>query len=137
MTASNDDASNNWRTPLSAAALVIGLALLALSLVWPSSSSAAATGWSAQQAKQYQQASARLHELSHTPPNATPAQRVAHDRALKQAEGEFHSMRADLDAALARPARWTSILRFAAACLIICGCYGLYRRSNGSNSAAA
>ena len=33
MTASNDDATNNWRTPLSAAALVIGLALLALSLV--------------------------------------------------------------------------------------------------------
>ena len=53
---------------------------------------------------------------------------MAHDRELKQAEVEFHTLRDNLDAAINRSGRLTTILRFVGAGLIIGGCIGFYRR---------
>ena len=135
MTDSDHGAAIDWRATISAIAISLGIGLIVLSLFWPSSPSAATASWTPEQAKQFQKASARLHELSHTPDNATPAQKVAHDRELKQAEAEFHTLHADLEAAINRSGRWTSILRFVGAGLIVCGFLGFYRRTSGSKSA--
>lgn len=132
MTDSDDREALDWRMAASAFALIAGVALIALSMFWPSSASAGRSNWSPQQAKQYQQASARLHELSHAPEHPTPAQTLAHDRELKQAEAEFGAMRADLDTALGSSGKTTTILRLAGAVLIITGCIALYQRRSPS-----
>lgn len=128
MTDSDDRATVDWRTPLSGFALIAGVALIAVSMFWPSSATAGRSNWSPQQAKQYQHASARLHELSHTPEHPTPAEIKAHDRELQQAEAEFKTIRADLDSAIGSSAKTTTILRLAGAVLIITGCIALYQR---------
>lgn len=132
MTDSNDRAAGDWRTPLSAFALIVGIALIALSMFWPSTATAGRSNWSPQQAKKYQQASARLHELSHTPEKSTPAETQARERKLKQAAAEFETIRADLDAAIGGSAKITTMLRLAGATLIITGCIALYQRRTPS-----
>lgn len=133
MTDSNDRAAGDWRTPLSAFALIVGIALIALSMFWPSTATAGRSNWSPQQAKQYQQASARRHELSNKPrQDLTAAERLAYDREAEQAKAEYDAIRADLDSAIGSSAKITTILRLAGAVLIITGCIVLYLRRTPS-----
>jgi hypothetical protein len=73
---------------------------------------AATSGWSEEQAKQFQQSSGRLHELIeeyHGPKAKADADTIA--QKLKQTDEEVVKLREQLDAARNRPARIGAALR--------------------------
>ena len=116
---------NSGRLLLSLALLAGGLALIAWSFL--GAASAKHSGWSPEQASEYQAASARLHGLSHSyaeqlrggDPGAAKAE-------LDQAKEEYNALRERLDAAIARPKRIAWLLRVGGAALALAGGCLLY-----------
>lgn len=116
---------------LSAIATIAGIGLILLSLVWPSSSLSRAT-WSQKQAEEFQAASVKLHDLSHSVTHAIAEDLAAHQRDLAKAEADFKSIRADLDSAINRPKNHALTMRILGAALLIAGGIGVFatRASN-------
>jgi hypothetical protein len=110
-----------WPITAGASLLVLGLVLIAVSLVWPSVSNAS-SGWTDEKAEAYQSASAELHQLS-MQMAATPAedQTRARQDALAAAQSKYAALRAELDEARSRPARIAAILRYSGIFLAVVG----------------
>jgi hypothetical protein len=126
MTGNSDPANFNWRFALAALSLVAGIGLILLSVFWPSGSVSHAN-WSPEQAKQYQQASLKLHSLSHAPNTQTETAQQAYHRDLKQAESDYQAIRAKLDSAIDGSSTFLRTLRWGGAVLAAIGGFGLYR----------
>ena len=87
---------------------IIGLALVALSLFWPRVF-AGPSGWTDEKAAKYQAVSAEVHRLT-MQVSSTPTENQA--RTLQNewadAQADYGALRAELDAARARPSRGAS-----------------------------
>jgi hypothetical protein len=114
------------RKALAAVLIVVGVAVVAMSLLWPGESLSRAA-WSDEQAKKYQTASAKLHGLSHELGHAKGEQRAAVRQELKAAQAEYDVLRAELDSALSRPHRWSWTMRLCGVLAIVIGGAILYR----------
>ena len=112
------------RTGLAIALIAVGLLLVAASVFLPEAATRG-TNWSPEQAKQYQAASVKLHSLSHTAARS-PEKQEELRKQLQDAEKEYASRRADLDAALNRPHRVTFMLRVAGVFLAAAGGISAY-----------
>ena len=126
MTDGSSPAKLNWRSALAAVALVAGIGLILLSVFCPGGSASHAN-WSPEQAKQYQQASLKLHSLSHAPNTSTEAEQQAYHRELKQAEADYQAIRAKLDSAMEGSSTFLRSLRWGGAIFSAIGGFGLYR----------
>ena len=104
------------------AAMVCGVGLIGLSLVWPSVSSGRSQ-WSDEQAKQYQKTSAEYHSLSHEV--AHQAEQGGDLTALTEqfnaTQAEFERLHAQLQAARNSPARMAGVLRLMGVVLVAVG----------------
>ena len=107
---------------LAAIAMVaVGVALVALSVLWPRVSKPEAA-WSAEQARQYQSTASRLHSLSHQSANQPPDASDPKLRAeLDATRAEYERLRADLDTARERPGNFARWLRYAGLGLLAAG----------------
>jgi hypothetical protein len=103
----------------------VGLLLVVASVFLPASA-VSGTSWSPEQAKQYQAASVKLHSLSQTAASSTPEKQRELRTQLHDAEKEYASRRAELDAAIRRPHRVTTLLRVAGIALAAAGGIGAY-----------
>jgi hypothetical protein len=118
-----------WQ-PLSAVLLVIaGLALIASSFIWPIVSTSV-SGWTQEQALQYQAASARLHSLSH---EFAHAAQQGNDQTLQteldKTQAEYEVLRSQLESAMDRPRRVAWLLRLGGLLLAGVGVANLYFRT--------
>jgi hypothetical protein len=112
--------------------LASGLALVAWSFIWTSVSGRPA-GWSQEQAREYQAASAKLHGLSHEYVHESERGNEGAVRAeLEQAQAEYDVLRGQLESAMHRPRRIALVMRFGGLLLIVIGAVSLYfgRSSN-------
>jgi hypothetical protein len=117
-----------WQPVLAALLVVGGFGLVAWSFVWPSVSNSTA-GWSPEQARDYQAASAKLHSLSHQSVHAAGQENEAQVRAeLHKAQAEYDLLRGQLDSALDRPWRMAWWLRLSGLTLVGVGGVSLYFR---------
>lgn len=107
-----------------------GIALIALSFVWPSQA-ASREHWSTEDAKAFQAASVKLHSLSHeaTHTNGKEPDKATVDE-LHKAEAEFHVLRDELNSAIDRPKNIRTGLRIAGAFFMIAGGALIYYGSN-------
>ncbi len=126
MTDASWPAKFDWRFGLAAVLIVAGIGLIVLS-VFCTGSAVSQANWSPEQAKQYQQASLKLHSLSHEPNTTTDADRQSYHRELKQAESEYQAIRARLDSAIDGSETFLRSLRWLGAVLTAFGSFGLYR----------
>jgi hypothetical protein len=100
--------------------------LIAVSFVWPTDSIRRGA-WSPEQAKQYQDASKKLHSLSHDMAHAHGDKEGDVRKEFGLAKAEYDALRRDLDSAISRPSRWTWIMRFAGMLAAVFGGILLYR----------
>jgi hypothetical protein len=100
--------------------ILVGVAVIALSFVWPTNASQRG-GWSLEQARRYQAAAIKLHGLSHDVAHASADREAAIRAELNSAKTEYGALRNDLDAAISRPRRWSWILRTAGILALILG----------------
>lgn len=122
------------KSPLTAAIfLVCGLALLLVSFAW-SGKSASRAAWSEEQAKAYQSASIKLHDLSQvTAAGAGSNNDKTNREKLAKAEADYKAIRSQLDSAIDRPTYITYAMRIAGSLMAIAGLtlINLDRRSDG------
>jgi predicted negative regulator of RcsB-dependent stress response len=105
--------------------VLIGLVLIALSVVWPMVSTGRSR-WTDEQALAYQSASAEVHRLSMQAANMEPEEQTRALRdELANAESKYAALRAELDAARGRPSRIATVLRYLGIALLIGGLLGL------------
>ena len=130
MTDNERDQKLDWRTALPATSLAGGILLILLSLFWPSGATSRAN-WSAEQAKQYQAASIKLHSLSHASVHpGTDVDPQAQRKELQQAEADYKAIRAELDSAIDRPKHLILAFRVAGVTLVAAGGLGMYYARN-------
>lgn len=118
----SDPSWSAWRERTPSALLVTGVVLIVASLLVPKWLSSDSPAWSPEQARRLQQASARLHHLTHqhgeeiSGPDAhqPPAE-------FKEAEAEFNELSGQLDAARNQPARLSAVLRVLGIALAVAG----------------
>jgi hypothetical protein len=111
--------------------LALGILVLAVSFFWPGQS-VSRTAWSPEQAKAYQTASVKLHNLSQERvATAGSNSDKANREKLTQAESEYKAIRAQLDSAIDRPKYITYALRIIGSLLVITGLTLIYRRFDG------
>jgi hypothetical protein len=119
------------RTSLAGGLIVAGVGLLLISFFW-SGQAVSRASWSAEQAKEYQAASVKLHSLSQ---ESVAASGSNNDKALReklaQAETEYKAIRSQLDSAIDRPKYVTFALRILGLVMAIAGLALIYRRTNG------
>ena len=127
MTDSDSKTELDWRSPLAAVLLASGILLVLLSLFWPSGG-VAHSNWSPEQAKKYQEASVKLHSLSHASVHSSSeVDQAAMRKDLQQAEAEYNAIRTKLDSAIDQPKRFSHMLRWTGIALMAVGGWGLYR----------
>ncbi len=114
---------------------LVGLVLIALSVVWPKVATGR-RGWTDEKALAYQSASAELHRLSMQTAATEPENqtRALHEN-LADAELKYAELRAELDAARARPARIATILRYAGIAILAAGILGLVAKRGRTHAA--
>ena len=112
-------------TALAIALIGLGLLLVVASVIMPTGAAGGAN-WSPEQAKQYQAASVKLHSLSHTSASASPEKQRELKSQLQEAEKDYASRRAALDAAIGRPQRVKWILRMAGVAIAAAGGVSAY-----------
>ena len=122
-----------WRETSAMLILLIGLGLIALSLIWRSISSGKTT-WTDEKALAYQSASAEVHRLSMQAGESEPEKpsRKLHDK-LADAQSKYVDLRAELDAARSRPARIATILRYTGILFLAAGMVLLAKRRTESS----
>jgi hypothetical protein len=126
MTDSNSERSSSIRTLVPPLVLILGCFLIAVSLIWPFSSTNH-TGWSPEQAKQYQAASVKLHSLSHAAMHPTPDTDLkAQRKELEQAQEDYSAIRSQLDSAIAWPRQVAITMRIGGTLLGAIGAYLLF-----------
>lgn len=125
----------SWLLASGTSMLVIGLALVALSVVWPKISTGNST-WTENKAEAYQAASEELHSLS-MQMAATPPEQQSRARAdaLAEAESKYTALRIELEDARERPARIATILRYTGIALAALGAVTLWTRRDASQAA--
>jgi uncharacterized membrane protein len=127
---------SDWPILAGATLLVLGLALVVMSLVLPNLSRGS-SGWSEEKAESYQAASAELHRLSMQMAGiAAEDQTRARQDALAEAQTKYANLRAELDAARSRPARIATILRYAGIFLAAAGTLLLWNAREKTSSNA-
>ena len=89
---------------LSGLLVIVGLVLFAVSFVWPGSSSRT-SAWSADQAKEYQAASANLHRLSHEYARTAGTDEAKQVRAETEGRNGLRRLERRTESAIARPKR--------------------------------
>jgi hypothetical protein len=115
-----------WQPVVAALLVVAGCGLIAWSFVWPSLSTSAA-GWSREEAREYQAASAKVHSLSHQHAHAAERGNEAAVRAeLDKAQVKYEVLRGQLENAMGRPRRIAILLRIAGFALVGVGAAILY-----------
>jgi Flp pilus assembly protein TadB len=115
----------DWRTALAIALIAVGLLFVVSSIIIPAGA-AGGTNWSPEKAKQYQAASVKLHSLSHSSASASPEKQRELKSQLQDAEKDYASRRADLDAAIGRPTRVRWILRMTGVAIAAAGGVSAY-----------
>jgi hypothetical protein len=113
--------SADRRTVAAITLLTAGIALLALSFAWTWWATGRSS-WSDQQALKFQEASSRLHSLSHE--YAHEAQHGDTDALrsqLAEAQARFGEMRAQLETAQNRPKRVAMMIRVAGLLMAVIG----------------
>lgn len=121
MLQNRDHSPVDWRQVCSLATLVLGVAIIALSLIWTRVSTGR-YAWSDKQALEYQAASSKLHSLSHEfAHQETSAESDALRPDLEAAQAHFSEVRAQLEAARQQPARIALILRLAGILIAVAG----------------
>jgi hypothetical protein len=113
--------------------VIVGLVLFAVSFVWPGST-ARNSAWSADEAVEYQSASANLHRLSHEYARTAGTDKAQQVRAeLEKARRDFDGLSTDLERAIARPKRLATFLRIAACAMVFAGAAGFFytKRAQG------
>jgi hypothetical protein len=114
---------------MAAVLLAAGILLLVVSFFWPGQSASRAA-WSPEQAKAYQAASLKLHNLSQeTVATAGSNSEKALRERLAQAETEYKAIRSQLDSAIDRPKHITHALRIAGTLMAVAGLTLIYRRN--------
>jgi len=123
-----------WRDIAAMSCVVIGLALVALSVVFPRIFTGR-TRWSEQQAIAYQKAAAKLHQLSMESTN-TPAENQSRtlQNELADIRSEYAALRDQLEAARAAPHRLATYLRYTGVFLAVLGVAGLVFQRTGSSA---
>jgi hypothetical protein len=120
MTAHEGLAGDNQVWPL--ILLIVGLVLCGGSFVWPLVAGAE-SGWSVEDAKQYQEASSGVHRLTHMQENprfqALSGEGIAHQ--LDEARTDFESRGEQLQQARDRPQRVATGVRYAGFALMALG----------------
>jgi len=118
-----------WRTLASFLLLAGGVALVALSFIWPGEATSRAN-WSPEQAKAFSAARAKLHSASNETIRAAGSnnQKSARDK-LDVAKAEFDSLRDQLESAIARPKHIALALRIAGFLLAAIGASLIYYKS--------
>ncbi len=107
--------------------LVGGVALVLFSFMLPTKL-LSQSGWTPEQAKRYQDASLKLHSLSHASLHSTPeADREAQQRELNQADADYQAIRRQLDSATNRPKNIAFAMRLVGGGLLIVGGIAFYR----------
>jgi hypothetical protein len=115
-----------WQIIFAVILVAGGFGLIAWSFIWPSVSSRR-SGWSQDQAREYQAASARLHSLSHQHAHAAERGNEAAVRAeLDKAQANYEVLRGELESAMRRPRRIAILLRLAGLALVGAGAMILY-----------
>jgi len=116
--------------------LLLGFALIALSIIWPSVTSGK-SAWTDEKAVAYQAASAKVHSLSMQSAGMEPENqsREFHEK-LADAQLQYGDLRAELDAARSRPARIATVLRYAGVLLSAAGVLALLAK-RGAGTAAS
>ena len=110
-----------WRQAAAMAAVVAGILLVGVSIIWPRVFSGR-SGWSDEKASGYQAAASRLHELSMKSAAATPGSQTKTARdELAQAEADYARIRGELDTARERPQTIAKYIRYSGALLLLGG----------------
>src|SRR5262249_43828163 len=102
------------------AMLLLGVVLIAVSLMWPSLP-VGTSAWSVDQAREYQSASVSLHELSHKYEGELSKTRGALPPEFQQAKDKFDRLREELDAAQQRQMRIAHLMFFSGVLLSVVG----------------
>ena len=127
---------DQWKSPKPAAKreilagvlVVLGLLLLGLSFVGFANTPGVAN-WTPDEAREYQAASSNLHRLSHEytqKVSTNEGQKVKAE--LHEAQQQYQKLRTNLDAAIARPKRFTWFARLGALSLITAGIAAFFYR---------
>jgi hypothetical protein len=130
MTASESPWELDWRAALPLVCIVAGVVLILLSVSLPKRTLNQGS-WSQEQAEKYQAASVKLHSLSHSSIQSSPdSDPETIRKELQQAEKDYQAIRAQLDAALARPSKIVWVLRGIGLALLAIGGYAAYSSRN-------
>jgi hypothetical protein len=124
-----------WRGETWAAlALLAGLLCVALSVAWPAISNGQSS-WSDEKAVAYQEASAKVHELSMQAGSTAPENqsRTMHEQ-LAEAQSKYAALRTQLESVRSQPARIALVLRYTGLALLVGGVIALVK-SAGKNTA--
>jgi hypothetical protein len=134
MAASDGSHPFPWRDAAAMSMVLVGLLVVALSLVFPRVF-ASRSRWSEEQAIAYQTAAAKLHQLSMESVN-TPAEKQTRNlqNELAVAQSEYAALRDELETARAAPHRLASVLRYGGLLLAVIGVAGLLAKRS-SNAA--
>lgn len=119
----SSDSARPARHPRWLASVLIcaGVLMIGASLLLPEQS-LARSGWSDEQAVQYQAAAANLHRLSHEAAEASPGEQAeAIRRELDEAQAKYNHLRTELDAARGLTGRVTKTLRLLGVALALVG----------------
>jgi hypothetical protein len=120
---------------LSGLLVIVGLVLFTVSFVWPGSSSRT-SAWSADQAKEYQAASANLHRLSHEYARTAGTDEAKKVRAeLEKARTDFDGLSDELESAISRPKRIAILMRIGGVALAVAGAAAVYFMGDSSAKA--
>jgi hypothetical protein len=124
--------SINWTQVCSSLLILGGMFLIAWSFLRSGESSSRAA-WSLEQAIKYQDASVKLHGLSHEMVHATEIEKNTLQPQLDKAQHEYDALRTQLESAMARP-RWVAwLIRISGMLMLAAGGSVLYRSSPNSD----
>jgi hypothetical protein len=112
--------------------LLVGAAVLLLSLIWPQDAKKGA-GWDDQKAAEYRAASLKLTGLAHQAiQNSGPKDDAAMHKKLDEAKAEYEVLRSELDAAIARPKNTRLAMRIVGALCVIAGAAVVMNKQQGA-----
>jgi hypothetical protein len=122
-----------WRQSLATFLVAAGLAIIAISFIWPGDAASRAS-WSTEQAQAYSAASAKLHGLSVETVGAAGSEKEKAIREkLDQAKAEFDVLHNQLESAINRPRHISTAMRILGALIAASGAIlFFYKRANES-----
>jgi hypothetical protein len=123
-----------WRQSLAALLVAAGLAIIAVSFIWPGNAASRAS-WSNEQAQAYSAASAKLHGLSFETVGAAGSNKEKETREkLDKAKAEFDVLHNQLESAINRPRHISTAMRIVGGLIAASGAIILYYSANNSQT---